>query len=374
MNKNFIIGAVVAMLVLGVLLLISSVNKNATVATTGTPPPGTSTAPAPSPSVPLSTPPPAPVSRPLAPEAPLVETNESVSVSNSTAVVSGQVTPNGAAATYWFDYGETTAFGDRTAKQAIGSGYARLPTPAYIAGLRANTKYYFRLSAENRFATVNGAMFSFMTNSNPPPHVSAPTTRTSAATGVSRTTANINGQVNPNGNAASYWFEYGKDTSLGSVTAFQSAGDGVGTLPASVSLSDLDPLTKYYFRLNAQNQYGTVNGAVLNFTTSGPPAPGRPSVETNSATNITASSSVLVGRINPNGDETGYWFEYDIDPLLSTPSLPVTAKQVLAPGAGTTTVTAKITGLNTKIKYYYRIVAKNKYDIVTGSIMSLQTK
>src|SRR5438105_1702035 len=138
MNKNFVIGWVVVVLILGTLLIVSLVNKSPTIPATGTPsptvsyegttPPSSVTAPAPSPAAPT-------------PDAPVVETDQNVVPSSSTGLVNGHVKPNGAATTYWFEYGETTAFGHQSVKQAIGSGYTLLPTPGYITGLKANTQY-----------------------------------------------------------------------------------------------------------------------------------------------------------------------------------------------------------------------------------------
>ena len=107
-------------------------------------------------------------------EAPTVETGQSVSVSSSTAIVTGRVRSNGAATTYWIEYGETTALGSRTTSQSIGSGFSFIATPAYITGLKANTVYYFRTSARNSYATVNGETKTFSTNNNPPVPGTAP--------------------------------------------------------------------------------------------------------------------------------------------------------------------------------------------------------
>ncbi len=82
------------------------------------------------------------------------------------------------------------------------------------------------MSAKNSFATVNGTTTTFQTNNNPPVPGSAPTVSTTSASSISRNNSNINGQVDPNGWQTNYWFEYGKDTNLGSVTALQAAGSG----------------------------------------------------------------------------------------------------------------------------------------------------
>lgn len=308
------------------------------------------------------------------PDAPVVETGASSFVSSSTVVVNGKVKPNGASTSYWFEYGETTGLGNRTVSQQVGSGYTSTPTPAYITGLRANTVYYFRLSAKNSLGTVNGGTLTFKTNNNPPLPGLAPTTSTSSASNVSRTAANVNGSVNPNGWQTSYWFEYGKDNNLGFVTAFQSAGNGNSSINVSMSLSGLEAQTRYYFRLNAQNQYGTINGAILNFTTNGPAYPSAPSVTTTSASNITTSGAKLNGRVNPNGADTNYWFEYSQDSLLGTLIGNGSPIQTLNAGDSSVNVEQNITGLAKNTRYYYHLVGRNSYGTVTGSIVSFKTQ
>ena len=306
--------------------------------------------------------------------APTVNTNSGAEVSNSTGFVTGKVTPNGSPTSYWYEYGATTALGTRTTTQALGSGFVALPATGYITGLAANTQYYFRLSAKNAFGTVNGTTFAFSTNSNPPVPGTAPTTHSDAATSVSRTTANLNGTVNPNGAQSQYWFEYGETTDLGNTNAVQSAGDGKSAMPVSVSISNLKPLTKYYFRLNAQNQYGTVNGSILNFTTSGPAAPGAPSANTDAATNIQRTTVTFNGRANPNGDATQTWFEYGTDSLLGNLIGSGTPQQSAGAGNAAVNESADVTGLTANTRYYYRLVSRNSFGTVRGDIVTFKTK
>jgi phosphodiesterase/alkaline phosphatase D-like protein len=46
-----------------------------------------------------------------------------------------------------------------------------------------------------------------------------------------------------------------------------TAGSGTIAEAVSQSISGLKPLTKYYYRISAQNTNGTANGAVMSFTT-----------------------------------------------------------------------------------------------------------
>jgi phosphodiesterase/alkaline phosphatase D-like protein len=305
-------------------------------------------------------------------DAPVVKTDSEAVASNSMGVLNGTVNPNGASATYWYEYGKTTELGNRTTAQAIGSGFTALQAPAYITGLSPNTLYYFRLSAKNVYATVNGTTYSFRTNTNPPPEANAPTVRAEAASNVSRTTANLSGSINPNGSDTRYWFEYGNTTDFGRVTAVQFAGSGVAPTSASISLSGLEPLTRYYFRLNAQNQYGTVNGTVLSFMTSGPVNSSAPSVETNSAVEISTSEATLRGHVNPNGAETTYWFEYGPDSLLSTLYGSTSTPEFLN-GMSSLSVQARLGALERNTRYYYQLVARNQYGTVRNNIESFTT-
>lgn len=202
------------------------------------------------------------------PSAPQVKTSTDIVTFDNAVIVNGSVNPNGDFTSYWYEYGQTTSLGNRTSNQVVGSGFVAINSPGYITGLVKNTKYYFRLVASNQYGSVPGAQYSFQTTlSNPPPVGSVPTTKTVAANEIARTTANINGEVTPNKASTQYWFEYGQTTNLGNTTIFESIGAGTTKLQASVSISNLNPATTYYFRINAQNQFGTVNGALLNFKT-----------------------------------------------------------------------------------------------------------
>lgn len=366
MNKNITISILVIILVVGggyLLLKTPSTVDN-------TPAPDTSSIPS---TTPVTTTPQTPTT-PTVASAPIVETTPTAITSNSTALVTGTVQPNGAATTYWFEYGETSAFGTQTAAQAVGSGFSLISTPSYISGLKANTLYYFRLSAKNNFATVKGAMFTFQTNSNPPPKAMAPTATTNTANSIARETATINGQVNPNGSQTNYWFEYGTTTNLGGVTSIQSLASGTTSTGTSAALTGLMPLTKYYFRLNAQNQYGTVNGTILNFTTTGPANPAGPIVTTDAATNTTSQASTLNGQVNPNGAATTYWFEYSKDTLLTNLIGNGTPQQTLPAGTTRIDVKANITGLQANTTYYYHLASRNSYGVVYGKTLSVKTK
>lgn len=361
MNKNTTIGVLVVLVVIGLGYFIlkspTPVQVNTTIETplqTDTTSPTTPT--------PEST-----------PDAPVVTTGENTVASNATVSLNGTVKPNGLSTTYWFDYGESTAFGNRSTSQALGSGYSTIPTPGYITGLRSNTLYYYRLNAQNTVATVHGQMYSFETNSNPPPRVVAATVHTTTATAIARTDATINGEVNPNGIPTSYWFEYGTSTNFGGVTGYEQTNSGSTLVSVSSRITNLLPLTRYYFRLNVQNEFGTITGAVKNFTTTGPATFMKPTVQTSNATAVSSTDATFVGRINPNGSETTYWFEYSTDSLLGSLIGTGTPRGTVT-GITTLPVQINVNGLEKNTKYYYHLVATNQEGTVNGAIVSFTTK
>ena len=306
--------------------------------------------------------------------APGVVTNASALPYISTVVVRGVVNPNGAFTTYWFEYGQTTALGAQTQSYSIGSGYANLYAPAYITGLKADTTFYYRLSAKNSFGTVNGATYSFKTTNTPEPQGTIPAVTSTAATDVERTSANLHGRINPNEGETTYWFEFGLTNELGMTTISQILASGNSTVNVASAISNLKPETKYFFRLNAQNQFGTVNGQVLSFTTKGPATPSAPEATTNQPSQITDSAATLNATINPNGAETTYWFEYSSNSLLSNIIALKTPDQTLESGTSAKNVTVDIDGLQSNTKYYVRVVAQNQYGTDYGQVRSFITK
>ena len=310
------------------------------------------------------------------PAAPLVVTLKTANPTETTSVLIGTVNPNGALTSYWYEYGTRESLGSKTAKQLLGSGYTVLPATAYVTQLTADTTYHFRLVAENTYGKVEGATYTFQTTRGvPPPVGSAPTVKSLAANKIERTAATLNGEVTPNKAATQYWFEYGRSTNLGNTIALAPAGDGITKVLESVSLTNLDPVTTYYFRINAQNQFGTVNGAILNFKTLGPEATRAiPALITRNATAVGSSTATLRGTVDPNGDSTQYWFEYSTDSLFAEASLRTTDKFSAGNGGSPDLYSKVISGLTTKTTYFYRIVAQNSFGTARGSSASFRTK
>ncbi len=160
--------------------------------------------------------------------------------------------------------------GKQTVKQTVGSGRVAILAPGYITGLTKSTTYYYRLVAENQYGKSTGSQLTLKTSGTATPTPVAgkvPTAKTFPANEITKTTASLRGEVNPNKGTTQYWFEYGRTNKLGNTTAFVSLGDGAASIVATAQ-PKLQPNTTYFFRVNAQNEFGTVNGAVMSFKTS----------------------------------------------------------------------------------------------------------
>jgi phosphodiesterase/alkaline phosphatase D-like protein len=364
MNQNIIIGIIVALIVVvGGYVLITSNSVSTTAPTTE----ATSTTPA------TENPSSNPTSAVTNASAPSVVTNTNSAPTNSTAVVTGSVTPNGAPTAYWYEYGQSTALGNTTPQQTIGSGFSAIASPGYITGLSTNTTYYFRLSAQNSFGTIHGATYSFATNNNPPGQGSPPSANTDAATSLTSTSAVLNAHLNAHSSPTTFWFEYGVTNSFGNVSGFQQGGSSNTSIAVSAAISGLNPLTTYYFRVNEQNQYGTVNGGTQTFTTTGPAASKAPVVTTQVASPVNTQSATLRGTVNPSGTQTSSWFEYSTDSLLGSVLLSSTSHKSVGAGSTTVSLQVNISGLKSKTTYYYHTVAQSSAGIVRGNTLSFKT-
>ncbi|MBI4691943.1 MAG: hypothetical protein HY773_00650 [Candidatus Terrybacteria bacterium] len=151
----------------------------------------------------------------------------------------------------------------------------------------------------------------------------------------------------------------------GSVLQYQ--GGGSATVPSGgdniVTASGLNIGNVSYG--NSESGYITLRLQLSNNSTTG----GIPTATTTSATNITQTSAILNGTVNPNSNSTSAWFEWG-----TTSSLGNTLSSINA-GNGSSNVDVAITlsGLSENTVYYYRAVAQNSYGIAYGSIMNFVT-
>ncbi len=189
------------------------------------------------------------------------------------------------------------------------------------------------------------------------PGVVVPGVVTGAASLVGPVSATVGGVVDPEGIALTGCrFEYGTDSSYGQSAPCVPAA---GAIPVdssehavSADIAGLAPGVTYHFRLEVANANGANFGEDATFQT--PPAP---SIDSAAAVNVTGASADLAARIDPNGFETTYRFEWGTSTAYGT-SVPVPDRDI---GAGTSDVSviAHLSGLSANTTYHWRIVAAN---------------
>jgi len=218
-----------------------------------------------------------------------------------------------------------------------------------ISGLTAGETYTYRVAAKNSKGESLGEIVEFQTSPSVKNLVTKP------ATNVSNDEATLNGSLDPDGFATTYYFEWGKDTTYGAVQPLDPASltdTSAGDQDVSAPLDNLEPGVEYHYRLTATNSFGTTVGSDQTFTT-----PQGPSITSFNAVNLTATSADLVATINPNGHATEYWFEYGLTPDYGT-RVPVPNGQ-LPPETTVQEVVVPISGLEERT-YHFRVTAKSE--------------
>ena len=300
----------------------------------------------------------------LLPQPPTVTTSAAGSITGAGATLNGVVNPKSLATTWQFEYGTTTAYGTSVPIPGgnLAAGAADQPVSTALTGLLANTLYHFRLKASSTAGINTGLDATFTTGAG---SAQAPIVVTGSPTGSTGSTAIINGTVNPQGNAATWQFEYGISASYGSTAPAIAGTTGSGSAAESVSttLTGLPAGTVIHYRLKATNTAGTTFGSDATVSTTGSPQP--PQVVTGAASDITGTSAVLNATVNPRGSATTWRFQYGPDVAFGS-FIPLTAEDI---GNGITAqpVSISLTGLVPGTTVFYRIIAENGAGVVIGS-------
>ena len=196
----------------------------------------------------------------------------------------------------------------------------------------------------------------------------APSATTTAASGIGQTSATLNGSVNPNGQATTYYFDYGTTVAYGSQSPANpaTAGSGSGALAFSTAISGLTRGTTYHYRIVAQSGGGVTAGSDQTFTTLDPPV-----VTTGAASAIAADGATLNASVDPHGQATTFVFQYG--PTVAYGSQIPVAPQSAGAGTGAVAVATALTGLAPGSTVHFRVVATNPDGTTNGADQSFKT-
>jgi hypothetical protein len=303
-----------------------------------------------------------------APEAPEVVVEQPVHA--SVAVVHGVLNPlavaPGEAGTYEFLFkegGSCEGGGKAPEPAGLAFGFEREEVAETLSGLTPGAEYSVCLRAEDAGGATVGPAVTFTTALTPEAPVTA-----SPAKSITASSALFEGVLNPGavGNAGSYEFIYRESASECQGEGQQTTGvvgaSGEKEEAVQGEASGLLPDATYAFCLLARNEAGEeAVGPVVSFTTLAV----APSLDAASAGNLTSSSAELTARVDPNGADTAYRFEYGATSAYGA-SVPIPTGDAGA-GRSDVVVSQLVGGLSANTTYHWRVVASSTGGTVTGS-------
>ena len=204
-----------------------------------------------------------------------------------------------------------------------------------------------------------------------------PTVVTLPADEIGATSARLNGTVNAHGLETTFLYRYStsprpRPPAPGGLGAGPFAA---GNLLTSVSrpraIDGLAGCTQYFFRIEATNSQGTGVGSTRSFRTDC-----NPSAQTLDVTGIGAGAATFNSRINPNGPETTYDYQYGTVASGAFGSRIPAAGSELTLAAGRSDVLPNsypVGGLAPETSYQVRVVATNSIGTAVGNVVTFTT-
>jgi phosphodiesterase/alkaline phosphatase D-like protein len=177
---------------------------------------------------------------------PAVVTGAATAVSSARAVLHATVNPGGAATSYSFESGPTTAYGAVSTTGKAGRGATPLEVTRMLTGLTPGTVYHYAIQASNNLGSAIGRDRVLMTTGHPPPGAV-----TGVPSAVATTTATLTGAVVTQGQATSAYFQWGTAPTYGYQTAATDVTAATTPQPVSYTLTGLAPGTTFHYRLVA---------------------------------------------------------------------------------------------------------------------------
>jgi hypothetical protein len=271
-------------------------------------------------------------------------------VERRSAMLRASYVGDGTPTSWKFEWGKTNSYGNSTTVQGPESPPGSKEVSLQLTGLDLETTYHFRVSATNELGTTVGGDQSFTTLPAVPGLVTKP------ATEVSQDGITLNAEYQGNGEATSYFFEYGLTSAYGSVTAPAPGADaGSPTVPKPLSavITDFEGYETYHYRIVASNAFGVSYGSDMTVTAL--PAP-LPTIGGQAASEVSPTGATLEAEINPNRWATVYTFEFG---PTSAYGASTEISSVIGSDQDFHSVQRKISSLAPGSVYHFRVVAIN---------------
>jgi DNA-binding beta-propeller fold protein YncE len=295
-------------------------------------------------------------------------------------ILTGEVNPEEVAETkVRFEWGKEAALGAQTAEKEVVTSGTLLPVEAAIAGLRPNEVVSYRLAGNDNNVQLpeqlTSEIGSLITPLAPPKTIGEP-----KVSFVGSSAAVMFGELNPENADTRYRFQYGPCNDLENCPAraetviLESAV--YGKINATLEARGLQAGTTYRYRLIAENES---LGKTTRFESKGQEGEFEtsPMVKVEAVTGlpsqVTSTSAVVSGSVNPDGQDSVYKFE------LGVYAGTVTQYGVVfsgSAGAGTAPVSESLAlaGLQPGTTYAYRIMISSPgYGVAEGAPVTFTT-
>lgn len=240
---------------------------------------------------------------------------------------------------------------------------------SYTANLSAGKQYRWNVNACN---TAGCSSYTTPLYFQTPTAVTAPGAPQNLAASGGNTVVGLAWNApSTNGGAAITSYRVFRGTTSSNRQIVTSGG--CANLGAVLGCTDTNVTNgqSYNYIVSAVNSAG--QGAPSNSAIATPVAPATPTATTQAASNITTTSFVMNGTINPNGVSTQFYFEWGTSSTLNSFSTTGSANL----GSGTNAVNVNSTPLIVgacNATYFYRVVAApTGGNIVRGSIVAVTT-
>ncbi len=302
-------------------------------------------------------------------EAPSVEGERLVGATLSSDTIEAQLNPKYEGVECEVQYVtkatfESTAFTESVAAvgcapvppaEGFGQGGSPVAFTATLSGLEENMAYEYRVVARNATGTFEGASQLL---ARTPPQLAGAT----LVEAITQHTALVQpSSIIPEVPApleATYYVIYGTTTANEHASSHASAGSGLTpNAVAPVALFGLQPGTTYHYAIVANNGNATTVGPEATFTTAAAePLTTPPAIGSSSAQLINENSSIIDGKVNPEGLQTSYEVQYGTSTSYGSSS----SSGALAPFTSAQGTITALTGLQSGTTYHYRLVASSQ--------------